>query len=254
MKIGDLRRNFGQDTICDFPFGCQNCECEPDGTDEAGRISAAGCPAEELTPTAANPDQSWWPGLRQIPQTVKHDRLQAPFVAGLRSHINGAVFQPEQAAANYAHGNPLEMNGPCARFSEAECAAASCEWVPESGACEVPRDDPHRLDLVWLAEAAATRNAVCLDGSAAAFYFRAGSGDGARKYYIHHQGGGWCTGPESCEMRSRSNLGTSAVFSETIRRSEAYFSRDPQTNMMHDWNVVFRRIVILSRFACCPSR
>ena len=240
MKFGDLRRNFGQDTICDFPFGCQNCECEPDGTDEAGRISAAGCPAEELTPTAANPDQSWWPGLRQIPQTVKHDRLQAPFVAGLRSHINGAVFQPEQAAANYAHGNPLEMNGPCARFSEAECAAASCEWVPESGACEVPRDDPHRLDLVWLAEAAATRNAVCLDGSAAAFYFRAGSGDGARKYYIHHQGGGWCTGPESCEMRSRSNLGTSAVFSETIRRSEAYFSRDPQTNvMMHEWNVVF---------------
>ena len=69
------RSYFGQDTICDFPFGCQNCECEPDGTDEAGRISAAGCPAEELTPTAANPDQPWWPGLRQIPQTVKHDRL-----------------------------------------------------------------------------------------------------------------------------------------------------------------------------------
>ena len=39
----------GTDTICDFPFGCSNCECEPDGADESTRsygfprISSLGC-------------------------------------------------------------------------------------------------------------------------------------------------------------------------------------------------------------------
>ena len=72
----------GEDTICDFPFGCQNCECEPDGTDDAGRISAAGCPAEEPTPTPENPDQSWYPGLRQIPQTVDTTACRHRFSPG----------------------------------------------------------------------------------------------------------------------------------------------------------------------------
>ena len=30
--------------------------------------------------------------------------------------------------------------------------------------------------------------AVCLDGGAPAYYLRPGSGDGASKWYIHHQG------------------------------------------------------------------
>jgi hypothetical protein len=50
-------------------------------------------------------------------------------------------------------------------------------------------------------------DAVCLDGSPAAFYWRRGSGAGANKWYIHHQGGGWCTGPEGCGLRAGTNLG-----------------------------------------------
>ena len=72
----------GEDTICDFPFGCQNCECEPDGTDEAGRISAAGCPDEEPTPRRARPrnqgqsGKAEGGGLRSTaPRPRKRERL-----------------------------------------------------------------------------------------------------------------------------------------------------------------------------------
>ena len=67
---------------------------------------------------------------------------------------------------------------------------------------------------VRMTSAAARDNAVCLDGSVPVFYFRPGSGSGANKWHIFHEGGGWCTGPESCAMRARSNLGTSDILSD----------------------------------------
>ena len=36
----------------------------------------------------------------------------------------------------------------------------------------------------------AATGALCLDGTPGAFYFRAGTGSGKAKWYIHHQGGG----------------------------------------------------------------
>jgi hypothetical protein len=40
-------------------------------------------------------------------------------------------------------------------------------------------------------------------------------------------------------MRSRSNLGTSTIFSDSIRLSDAYWSTDPERNsLMHNWNMV----------------
>ena len=33
---------------------------------------------------------------------------------------------------------------------------------------------------------------VCLDGSPAGYFVRPGRGAGAHKWYIHHEGGGWC--------------------------------------------------------------
>jgi hypothetical protein len=45
-------------------------------------------------------------------------------------------------------------------------------------------------------------NALCLDGSPAAFWFLQGSGSGANKFKIHHQGGGWCADENDCYSRS----------------------------------------------------
>jgi len=67
-----------------------------------------------------------------------------------------------------------------------------------------------------LVRLAAYPNAVCLDGSPAGFYFRKGHGDGAARWYIHHEGGGWCqmetpvqSWPnDNCAARAASRLGT----------------------------------------------
>jgi hypothetical protein len=164
----------GEDTICDFPFGCANCECEPDGTDESTqsydfpRISPLGCPGGNASgPTGGyrsvvggGASEQWYPGLRRIPQSR------------------------EQAAENYRVGNPLRMNGPCAYFEgsgEDGCEdTPGCEWLDLS--CEVALSDPHRMEAVRMAAAAARDNAVCLDGSVPVFYFRRGSGSGANKW------------------------------------------------------------------------
>lgn len=44
--------------------------------------------------------------------------------------------------------------------------------------------------------------AKCLDGSPGGFYWNAGSGDGASKWIVHTQGGGWCTSAEDCRSRA----------------------------------------------------
>jgi hypothetical protein len=44
-------------------------------------------------------------------------------------------------------------------------------------------------------------DAICNDGTPAAYYFRAGYGSGADRWVIRLQGGGWCWDEESCKTR-----------------------------------------------------
>lgn len=94
--------------------------------------------------------------------------------------------------------------------------------------------------LVLLKEAAEQSGAKCLDGSAPGYYYRQGSGDGAKKWYIHHEGGGWCTDLDDCLGRSKTSLGSSASFPATANLGGGYFSEDPSVNpMMYNWNSVY---------------
>ena len=87
-----------------------------------------------------------------------------------------------------------------------------------------------------------TSGARCLDGSPGNYYFRQGTGDGALKWYIHHQGGGWCENMDDCLSRSRGHLGSSQHDGKTMQLRGGYFDPSPAVNpMMHDWNVVFMR-------------
>ena len=67
-------------------------------------------------------------------------------------------------------------------------------------------------------------NAVCLDGSPGTYYFRPGSGSGATKWYIHHQGGGWCESLDDCLDRSHGSLGSSKGYGNTTTNDYGYFS------------------------------
>ena len=86
----------------------------------------------------------------------------------------------------------------------------------------------------------AATGALCLDGTPGAFYFRAGTGSGKAKWYIHHQGGGWCESLDDCLSRSKGGLGSSASYAATSNQQGGYFSQDPSVNpMMYNWNMVF---------------
>lgn len=97
----------------------------------------------------------------------------------------------------------------------------------------------------------AAKNQVCLDGTPGVFYMRNGTGSGARKYYVHYQGGGWCESPADCASRSHSHLGSSSGYAKGTLAGQVqnhgrgcpsggYFSTLPDTNpLMYNWNVVY---------------
>ena len=100
--------------------------------------------------------------------------------------------------------------------------------------------DPALMTGYSLTDAAKTDNAVCLDGSPGLYYHRPGTGDGANKWYIHQEGGGWCSSIGACQGRSMQALGSSTNYTATISMGSSYFSLDPAVNpLMHNWNMVY---------------
>jgi len=86
------------------------------------------------------------------------------------------------------------------------------------------------------------KDALCLDGSPGAFYFQPGTGNGTNKWYIHHQGGGWCESMDDCLSRSKSDLGSSKKYPATADLGGGYFSNDCGENpLMCTWNKVLMR-------------
>jgi len=81
--------------------------------------------------------------------------------------------------------------------------------------------------------------AACLDGSPPAYYIHEGSGSGANKWFLHHQGGGYCTSLEDCNGRAHSGLGSSKGYGRTGDLGGGYFSTDEKSNpLMYNWNMV----------------
>lgn len=61
----------------------------------------------------------------------------------------------------------------------------------------------------WTLHLLSAPDAVCLDGSPAGFYWRAGSGADANKWVIFFEGGGWAVSPNDAYSRSLGPLGSS---------------------------------------------
>jgi O-palmitoleoyl-L-serine hydrolase len=80
--------------------------------------------------------------------------------------------------------------------------------------------------------------AVCLDGTPGMYYYRPGTNH--RKWFIYHQGGGWCDSLEDCLSRSQTDLGSSKNYPANFSENDEFFSLDPKVNpLMYDWNVVY---------------
>eukprot|EP00658_Telonema_sp_P-2_P085068 TRINITY_DN9608_c0_g1_i7.p1 TRINITY_DN9608_c0_g1~~TRINITY_DN9608_c0_g1_i7.p1 ORF type:complete len:324 (+),score=62.71 TRINITY_DN9608_c0_g1_i7:193-1164(+) len=105
---------------------------------------------------------------------------------------------------------------------------------------EAPLNDPATMIGIKLTDALTQDDAKCLDGTPGFYYFRAGTGDGADKWYIHQEGGGWCESLDDCLARSKGNLGSSSAYTSTVSMDTGYFSLDPAINpLMYNWNSVF---------------
>ena len=84
------------------------------------------------------------------------------------------------------------------------------------GAAVHTPDVPHNSDVKQAAsgdDATFTLNLVdddmgkCLDGTSPAYYIRPGAE--TTKWYVHHEGGGWCYNEADCVSRSKGDLGSS---------------------------------------------
>jgi len=97
------------------------------------------------------------------------------------------------------------------------------------------------MKIITLPDAVTKMGARCLDGSPAAYYFRAASKqENMDKWVLFIQGGGWCYEEQDCLSRSTTELGSSTKMPKTLS-IDGLLSEDPTINAdFHSWNhVVF---------------
>eukprot|EP01051_Picozoa_sp_SAG22_P021692 SAG22_NODE_4894_length_1138_cov_1.831569_1_plen_280_part_10 len=128
----------------------------------------------------------------------------------------------KQASEHYkSQSNPARtqsQGNPCYQHDEADCRAKAdmCVWAEEAGGrlgtdtldtfrCKLQPTAPNYAEGWRLQEAAddPLQLAKCLDGSAPMYFIKRGTGSGAKKWYVHHEGGGWCYGDEGCGLRGK---------------------------------------------------
>jgi O-palmitoleoyl-L-serine hydrolase len=97
---------------------------------------------------------------------------------------------------------------------------------------------PNNATLVLLEDAAKSLGAVCLDGSPAAYYIRKEAE--TTKFYVHQEGGGWCSSDEDCLSRSHGSLGSSKGYAAVKDLGSGYFSNDPDISpLMYNWTKIY---------------
>ncbi|XP_072169053.1 uncharacterized protein [Diadema setosum] len=94
-------------------------------------------------------------------------------------------------------------------------------------------------DLVRIPyETASAKGALCLDGSAPAFYHRPGHDEGNVSWIVHLPDGQWCYNATNCFQRSRTSLGSSSHLPPSIAL-QGILSDDPDINPdFHHWHAV----------------
>ena len=80
---------------------------------------------------------------------------------------------------------------------------------------------------------------MCLDGSPPGYYMRRGTGSGARKYILHLEGGAWCPTLENCLERSKTYLGSSKSWPETLDLRGIFTDEATVNTDLYNWNAVF---------------
>ena len=124
-------------------------------------------------------------------------------------------------------------SSPAASASVHSCTGAASGWSDAADGLanfRAAEEGKGNAKITLLTAAAAATGAVCLDGSPGAYYHVPGTGDGKNKWYVYHQGGGWCESMDDCLSRSKGGLGSSTKYPAEANIDGGYFSSDPKQN------------------------
>ncbi|XP_027359926.1 pectin acetylesterase 8-like isoform X2 [Abrus precatorius] len=83
---------------------------------------------------------------------------------------------------------------------------------------------------------AVAKGAVCLDGSAPAYHFDKGFGNGIHSWLVAFEGGGWCNNVTTCLSRKTNHLGSSKQMAKQIAFSGILSNRREFNPDFYNWN------------------
>ncbi|XP_054818615.1 pectin acetylesterase 2-like [Prosopis cineraria] len=93
------------------------------------------------------------------------------------------------------------------------------------------------VDLT-LIEAAASKGAVCLDGTLPGYHLDPGFGSGANSWLIELEGGGWCNNIRTCVYRKTTRRGSSNYMEKQIPFSGILSNKAEENPDFFNWNRV----------------
>eukprot|EP00039_Didymoeca_costata_P030503 m.29923 g.29923 ORF g.29923 m.29923 type:complete len:389 (+) comp8151_c0_seq1:117-1283(+) len=108
----------------------------------------------------------------------------------------------------------------------------------------VPLISGDTFQRVLLTTAAAQEGAVCIDGSAPAYYIHEGYGTGKDKWIFFQEGGGWCPTVSNCASRALTALGSSITYppnTTTMEPGNGLFSLNQSVSPFYNWNLVYAK-------------
>jgi hypothetical protein len=221
-------------------------------------------------------------GIEELDEALwgEMSECESHFGAAPRGGRRCPNYDVSQAASNQysSSSHPARSVGggavnPCfTTVEQGECEAnADCFWDPAAGGrlgtdardtsqCKLRADVPNYAEGWRLTTAAddPILKAKCLDGSAPLYYIKRGTGDGVNKFYVHHEGGGWCYGDEGCGLRGKgagqtqrktpdgppvyTNLGSTEQYVDSGTLAGGYYDNDCSINpTMCTWNKVYMK-------------
>ncbi|KAJ6719910.1 PECTIN ACETYLESTERASE [Salix purpurea] len=89
-----------------------------------------------------------------------------------------------------------------------------------------------------LVDAAASKGAVCLDGSLPAYHIHRGYGSGANSWLIQLEGGGWCNSITKCVFSKKTRHGSSHYMEKQIPFEGILSNKAGENPDFYNWNRV----------------
>ncbi|KAK4491328.1 hypothetical protein RD792_002064, partial [Penstemon davidsonii] len=89
-----------------------------------------------------------------------------------------------------------------------------------------------------LIQGAASKGAVCLDGTLPGYHLHRGFGTGANSWLIQLEGGGWCNNIRSCVYRKKTHRGSSMYFEKQIPFTGILSNKAEENPDFYNWNRV----------------